>query len=108
METNIYQSLITEIKQKIVAKFNPTQIILLGSMATETADENSDIDLLVVQDTISPKYRRSAEIRKALIGLRFPIDILVYTPQEFENEQKDKYSFLTQALKTSRLIYEQS
>ncbi len=107
METNIHKSLIPEIKQKIVAKFNPIKIILFGSVATEKTNENSDIDLLVIQDTTSPRHRRSAEIRKALIGLRFPIDILVYTPQEFENEQKDKYSFLSQALKTSRLIYEQ-
>jgi len=35
-----------------------------------------------------------------------PMDILVYTNKEFEEEQEDRYSFLSKALKTSKIIYE--
>jgi len=35
-----------------------------------------------------------------------PMDILVYTPEEYEQEQISKYSFLSSALKNSIVLYE--
>jgi hypothetical protein len=35
-----------------------------------------------------------------------PMDILVYTNKEFEQEKKEKFSFLSEAIKTSKILYE--
>ncbi len=97
---------INEIAQRIADKFNPEKIILFGSYASGNASNNSDLDLLIVKDTDLPRHRRSFDIHKSLIGLMIPIDILVYTKKEFEEEKKEKSSFLNSAIKTSKVLYE--
>lgn len=42
---------IEEITQLLVGKFNPEKVILFGSHASGGADEQSDVDLLVVAET---------------------------------------------------------
>jgi uncharacterized protein len=97
---------IGDIAMKIANKFNPEKIILFGSYAKGTQGKGSDIDLLIIQDTELPSYKRGNEIRMSLIGAKIPIDILVFTRIEFEKEKNDKYSFLYSAIKTSKILYE--
>lgn len=101
-------SQIKDIAQRIANKFNPEQIILFGSHAKGTADKGSDIDLLIIQDTDLPNHKRGLDIRLSLIGTKMPIDILVYTRNEFENAKNDKFSFLSSALKNSKILYERT
>jgi uncharacterized protein len=97
---------INEIVLRIARRFNPEQIILFGSYASGTPNKDSDLDLLIIQDTDLPRHKRSLEIRISLIGIKVPMDILVYTKSEFEDEIKEKYSFLNAAIKNSRILYE--
>ena len=101
-------SKINNIALEIANKFNPEQIILFGSYAKGTQNLSSDIDLLIIQDTDLPKYKRGIDIRMSLIGNKLPFDILVYTRIEFELEKNDKYSFLFSAIKNSKILYERS
>jgi len=97
---------INDIVARIAAKFNPDKIILFGSYASGKPNNDSDIDLLVIQDTDLPRHKRSFDIQKMLIGSMIPMDILVYTNNEFEKEKNEKYSFLNSAIKTSKILYE--
>jgi uncharacterized protein len=97
---------INDIVNRIAYKFNPEKIILFGSYAVGNPNDDSDIDLLVIKDTDLPRHKRSFDIQKALRGSMVPIDILVYTQKEFEQEQHNKYSFLSSAIKTSKILYE--
>lgn len=97
---------INDIVQRIADKFNPDKIILFGSYAAGNSDDDSDIDLLIIKDSDLPRYRRSFDIQKYLIGSMIPMDILVYTTSEFEQEKKDKYSFISTAIKYSKILYE--
>ncbi len=97
---------IFDIVNRIATKFNPDKIILFGSYAAGTPNNDSDLDLLIIQDTELPPHRRSFDIQKFLIGSLVPMDILVYTNKEFEQEQKEKYSFISSAIKTSKILYE--
>lgn len=102
----IKESKIREIVNIITAGFNPDKIILFGSYAVGQANEDSDLDLLVIKDTDLPMHKRNIEIRKALIGTKVPLDLLVYTNREFESEKKQKYSFLCQIIDTAQTLYE--
>ena len=102
----IERSKIFEIVNLIAKGFSPDKIILFGSYATGLANEDSDLDLLVVKDTNLPRHKRNIEIRRALIGTRVPMDLLVYTNLEFENEKNQKYSFLNQVIDTAQILYE--
>ncbi len=99
---------INDIVSKIAVKFNPNKIILFGSYAAGNPTNDSDLDLLVIKETNRPRHKRSFDIQKSLIGSMIPIDILVYTTQEFEKEKKEKNSFLYSAIQTSKILYERS
>ncbi|MCL4484646.1 MAG: nucleotidyltransferase domain-containing protein [Bacteroidetes bacterium] len=97
---------INEIVNRIAIRFNPDKIILFGSYAAGNPNNDSDIDLLIIKDTDLPRHKRSFDIQKSLIGSMIPMDILVYTTKEFEQERKEKSSFLFSAIKTSKILYE--
>jgi predicted nucleotidyltransferase len=97
---------INEIVNRIAIRFNPDKIILFGSYAAGNPDKDSDLDLLIIKDTDLPRHKRSFDIQKSLIGSMVPMDILVYTTKEFEQEKKEKSSFLFSAIKNSKILYE--
>ena len=102
----IDKSTISNLIHRIALNINPDKIYLFGSYATGMANEDSDIDLLVVKETLEPRYKRSIEIQRLLIGTKLPVDVLVYTNDEFENEKLNKYSFVNSAIKEAQLMYE--
>jgi uncharacterized protein len=102
----IKKSTILKIIYEIATATQPDKIYLIGSYATGQANENSDIDLLVIKDTIEPRYKRSIEFQKVLIGTKIPADIIVYTNDEFEKEKSKSFSFISKAIIGAQLIYE--
>ena len=99
---------IEEIISKIIRNYDPDKIILFGSYAKGTANEDSDLDLIIVKNTDKPKHKRGKEVRKFLLGSLIPMDLKVYTPDEFENERSSDFSFLNSAIKDSLIVYERS
>ncbi len=61
---------------------NPEKVILFGTLATGGIHEWSDIDLVVVEQTELSFFQRLRRIRK-LLQPRVGIDVMVYTPEEF-------------------------
>lgn len=102
----IDKSTISDIVYRIATNVYPDKIYLFGSYATGQANENSDIDILVIKDTSEPKYKRSIEIQRLLIGSKIPADIVVYTNAEFEKERSIKFSFINSAIQGAQLMYE--
>ncbi len=70
---------LSSIVNKIATNINPDKIYLFSSYSIGQANEDSDIDLLVIKDTDEPKYKRSIEIQRLLIGTKLPVDVIVYT-----------------------------
>lgn len=97
---------ISDIVNKIVFFYNPDKIILFGSYAKGSADEDSDLDLIVIKDTDLPKQRRGRELRKFLFGSLVPMDIKVYTHNEFNQDITNPYSFIYDAVKGAKILYE--
>ncbi len=93
---------------KLVSFYDPDKVYLFGSQAKNEANENSDIDFLVVTETSKPKRFRALEFRKQLRGQNcYPVDILIYTPNEFTNECKIKGTIAYQVKKEGKLLYDQ-
>ncbi|MBI5326370.1 MAG: nucleotidyltransferase domain-containing protein [Ignavibacteriae bacterium] len=97
---------INDIVNIIAMNCNPDKIILFGSYARNNPTEDSDIDLLIIKNTNTPKHKRGREIRKYLYGAMVPMDLKVYTPEEFQNELNDKYSFLFSVAKDFQILYD--
>jgi predicted nucleotidyltransferase len=65
------------------------RVILFGSLASGSVGSGSDIDLLVAKRTTLPFLKRLREVRRTLQP-HLATDILVYTPEEFENLATDR------------------
>lgn len=106
----VTQQQIDEIVRILVHECQPEKIILFGSYAHGTANEDSDLDLAIVKETDLPKFKRPIEFQKALrSGGRkwfFPMDIVVYIPEEMEDWQTDPYSLVHEILVTGKTLYE--
>ena len=99
-------SKINDVVTMIASRFNPDKIILFGSYANGTPNDDSDLDLLIVQDTELPMQKRGLDIRLSLIGTMIPMDILIYTNAEFDVEKNKSFSFINSIIKNSKIVYE--
>ena len=101
----IDEKVIQEIKEKIITHFQPEKIILFGSYASGASGKGSDLDLLIVQESDSPRHKRSIPIRRLFRGYRIPMDILVYTPSELKRYKDINGSFAHEILSKGRILY---
>jgi predicted nucleotidyltransferase len=77
--------------------------ILFGSLARGDVGGHSDLDLIVIADSGDPFLERAGHFYRTLapaVGM----DILVYTPEEFEAMRDG--CFLRRALAEGRVLYE--
>jgi predicted nucleotidyltransferase len=93
---------------KLISFYAPQLIYLFGSQARNDANEDSDIDFLIIKESNKPKRLRALEFRKELRGQNcYPVDILVYTPQEFKDECNIKGTIAYHVKKEGKLLYGQ-
>ena len=90
----------------IINGYHPLKIILFGSYAHGTANESSDVDLLIIKETNEPRYKRSYSIRQLFNPQPCAIDILVYTPDEYAHLIKFKSLIPYIATKEGKIVYE--
>lgn len=90
---------INEIVNKIAGFYDPDKIILFGSYAYGIPTENSDLDLLIIKDSVEPRPDRTMQILKMLYGSMIPMDLIVYTNNEIkESLRKSIPLFIMQLL----------
>jgi predicted nucleotidyltransferase len=93
--------------ERIVRQFDPLRIILFGSHARGTANDASDIDLLVVVRHAPDRRKMAVEIRRTLRDMAVSKDIIVTTPDEITRRGNMVGSVLTPALREGKVVYEQ-
>lgn len=102
----VTDALLREIVRRIRMTGNPTAIILFGSRARGDACPDSDIDILIIEETRLPRHRRSAAYRRALAGVFPAKDIVVWTPAEVQEWADTPNAFITTALREGKVLYE--
>ena len=66
---------------------------------------DSDLDIAIIKDLSLPAYKRSIEKRKHLRGLKFPIDLFVFTKEELHLWGKVRSSLIHDIIETGKLFY---
>ena len=84
---------------------NLEKILVFGSLVAGNIHAWSDIDLVIVQETDLPFWQRLRTIRK-LIQPKVGTDILVYTPDEWEQMKAERPFFRQEILDKSKIVYE--
>ncbi len=69
---------------KPLAAAGAERAIVFGSWAVGTADGYSDLDLAVVLETDLPRLERGRLLAGLIEALPVAVDLMVYTPEEFE------------------------
>jgi predicted nucleotidyltransferase len=101
----ILQKEVEEFVDRIKKAYVPDKIILFGSVATGKAKENSDIDIIIIKETEKKFWERLREISK-YCSREIGMDVLVYTPEEFEKLSQDREFFKQEVLMKGKIIYE--
>ncbi len=59
-------------------------IIVFGSCARGQSTEDSDLDVMVVEPTVTSRHEEMVRLSDALRPLRIPVDVLVASKETFE------------------------
>ena len=96
---------IVQVARQIGEAIDAERVVLFGSHARGNASDHSDVDLLVVAESDLPRFKRSRELYKLTKPHLFPMDLLVYTPDEVERGRKCSVSFVSAVLKEGKTVY---
>ncbi len=103
------EDVLSEIVDAIVRAVDPRAIYLFGSQARADARDDSDVDLLVVEDApFGPQRSRLAElqrVRRALAPFHIAKDILVYSADEVAHWRDSTNHILARCLREGRPLY---
>ena len=98
--------LLDHITRTIVDRFHPKRIVLFGSHARGEARPESDLDVFVEMETHERPPERAVTV-SAVFGLRpWPLDVVVYTPDEVERLRKINGTLLSVIEAEGKLLYE--
>ncbi len=84
-------------------------VFLFGSYATGKANEDSDIDLIVISSDFKKmafmkRLELLSRLRKSKLTRSAPMDIIGYTPEEFKNIGKESM-IMRRAKREGEMIY---
>jgi predicted nucleotidyltransferase len=93
VDKNTITDAIRFLEQRLInSGLNISKIILFGSQAREQANEESDIDIVIISKDFQNKdiFKRCEMTKDAEImtirEFMIPLDIITMTPDEFDNE----------------------
>jgi len=82
----------------LVEQFQPEKVVLFGSFAYGTPDENSDVDLLIIKPIQKSRIKDKVAIRSAwwpllLASPPISFDLMLADPEESRRLSREKNSF---------------
>ncbi|RMF25247.1 MAG: nucleotidyltransferase domain-containing protein [Deltaproteobacteria bacterium] len=80
--------------------------VAFGSWARGEADGYSDLDLAVVLPTDLPMLERGSLLRNLVESLPVAVDLLVYTPEEFDRGMQRGYGVFEALVREGVTIYQ--
>ncbi len=100
-------ALLDHVTKTIVERFRPKRIVVFGSHARGEAHQDSDLDLFIEMETTHRPPDRAIEVSE-VFGLRpWPMDIVVYTPEEVRRLRHVNGTLLSIIEKEGKVLYEQ-
>lgn len=96
---------IQNLADKILREFHPEKIILFGSHARGDAKPDSDVDLLVIMNSDQHPSRTAAEITYRVHPRRYPLDLVVRSPQMVRTRLQMNDWFMRDVMREGRVLY---
>jgi uncharacterized protein len=101
------REIIRRMVEKIKREYHPQKIILFGSYAWGKPTQESDIDLFIIKNTTASRIDRAVKVRTILDeeNAQFPLDVLVYTPEEIKRRLEIEDDFVIEILEKGEILY---
>jgi len=101
------KQVIERMVDKLAREYRPERVVLFGSYAYGTPDEESDIDLLIIKNTPEAFIDRWATVRRILSDpkRRTPLETLILTPEEVSQRLEIGDQFIMEILEKGKVLY---
>jgi predicted nucleotidyltransferase len=98
----------TAVERMVAAASAPARVILFGSYARGTADEGSDLDLMVIEKELPDKAAEYLRLRGALgrVARGVGVDLLIYPLAEFERRSQVPGTVLYEARVDGKVLHD--
>ncbi len=109
MKSNSFdiESLTTELIARL-KPIKPEKIVLFGSYAYGSPDENSDIDICIISSANSTKSEKKRLVRKLLKDIKIAKDILTPSKEEYDFYKKEFGSVFYEIDNKGKVLWEAS
>ena len=74
---------IQRLTELLIEAARPKRIIMFGSQARGEAGEDSDLDIMVVEEGVSDRAEEMVRLNRLLRSLDVPVDLLVVSAEKF-------------------------
>jgi len=91
---------------RIVSIAAPCRVILFGSHGRGDFDENSDVDLMIIEPRLENRGEEILRLYEAVGHIGVSVDLLVYSDAEYERRSQVPGTVLYWARKEGKVLYE--
>lgn len=97
---------VQQIINDLVKNYQPEKVILFGSRIGGKTHKWSDVDLVAIKKTNKNFYDRIGEASASFNHI-LPVDVIVYTPEEFEQMSRENRFVKEEVIRKGKMVYEQ-
>ena len=101
----VSQKSIQQFANDVVRQFRPRKVILFGSYAYGTPDEDSDVDLMVIMPYRGSSAQVATRMRLAC-PREFSMDLIVRSPQEVRRRIKMGDTFMAEIVSKGIVLHD--
>lgn len=105
MET-ICDETVAELTRLLVDAARPKRLILFGSYARGEAQNDSDIDIMVVEERPADRLKEMVRLNRILRGLDAAVDLLVVSEETFNHWRDTPGNVYFEAASEGKVLYE--
>jgi len=98
--------MIARLTDLLVEAARPRRIILFGSEARGEASEESDLDLLVVEESVPDRMAEMVRLNRLLRPLKIAVDVLVLSEEKFQYWRDTPGNVCYEAATEGQVLYE--
>ena len=102
------EGILLKAARRLGRRFHVTKVILFGSQARGTADDRSDVDLLVVGPLRQSRKDLLLEMYRELGGFEFGCDLVFLSDEEYETDRRVPGTIARPAALEGKVLYERA
>ncbi|MDQ1297814.1 MAG: uncharacterized protein QG558_352 [Campylobacterota bacterium] len=99
----LYAQIVEQLKP-----LNPEKIILFGSYAYGVPNQNSDLDICIIEKSFDNIWEEKKKIRAMLKNIKMPKDILVSNVENYEFYKKEINSVYNDIATKGKILWQRS